>query len=231
MLIDGTEHVSEPDKKLASYIAEQYKPVILVVNKWDLVLKDAREQAEQQKKEFDEELLATEYAEYLNQELKHLDFAPVIFVSAKEGLDVHQILDVAFDLFKQTNTRVSTSELNKVLQQIMEERAPSTPTGRRIKVYYVTQTDVAPPTIVMFVNHPEDVTESYQRFMINRFREMLPFNEIPFRLFVRGRAGAPSTADPFEAAQNRPGPRGAQPPRPRRAGPNKRASRAPHKRK
>ncbi len=198
MLIDGTEHVSEPDKKLARYIADQFKPVILVVNKWDLVLADARKQASQKKVEFDEELLATEYSEYLNLELKHLDFAPIVFVSAKEGLDVHQILDVAFDLFKQANTRVTTSKLNSVLKKIMEERAPSTPTGRRIRVYYVTQSDVAPPTIVMFVNHPEDVTDSYQRFMINRFRETLPFNEIPIRLFMRGRGGAPAGEEPFE---------------------------------
>ncbi|HEX8523699.1 MAG TPA: ribosome biogenesis GTPase Der [Tepidisphaeraceae bacterium] len=203
MLIDGTEHVSEPDKKLAQYIAEQYKPVLLVVNKWDLVVQGAQQQATHKDTEFSEELLANEFAEYLNQELRHLDYAPVVFTSAKTGLDVQQILDVSFDLFKQINTRVATGELNKVLKQIMTERAPSTPSGRRIKVFYVTQSDVAPPTIVMFVNHPEDVNDSYQRFMVNRFREMTPFTEVPIRLFIRGRAGAPSDSEPFEPAQAR----------------------------
>jgi GTP-binding protein len=67
----------------------------------------------------------------------------------------------------------------------------------------VTQTNVAPPTIIMFVNHPEDVNDSYKRFMVNRFREMLPFAEIPFQLFVRGRAGAPRDAEAFEPAESR----------------------------
>jgi len=208
MLIDGSEHVSEPDKKLSQYIAEQDKPVILVVNKWDLVLNNAKKQAEERGTEFSEDMLADEFSTYLNQELRQLDYAPVVFISAKEGTDVKQILNVAFDLFKQANTRVPTGELNRVLRQIMTERAPSTPSGRRVKVHYVTQTDVAPPTIVMFVNHPDDVNDSYKRFMINRFREMLPFNEIPFKLFVRGRAGAPHDAETFEPAASHGGSRG-----------------------
>ena len=118
--------------------------------------------------------------------------------------------------------RVPTGELNRVLKQIMTERAPSTPTGRRIKVFYVTQADVAPPTIVMFVNHPDDVTESYKRFMVNRFRELLPFSEVPIRLLVRGRAGAPSDAEAFEPAQSRSRPAKRAKTRPKTKGPTRR---------
>ncbi len=185
------------------------------MNKWDLVLENARKQAEERDTTFSEKLLAKEFSEYLNQELRHLDFAPVMFISAKEGTDIQQILEVSFDLFRQANTRVPTGELNRVLKQIMTERTPSTPTGRRIKVFYVTQTDLAPPTIVMFVNHPDDVNESYKRFMVNRFRELLPFNEIPIRLYVRGRAGAPDQAEPFEPAEAKSGPARRRVPKPR----------------
>src|SRR6185369_3801587 len=82
MLIDGTEHVSEPDKKLGQYIAEQCKPVLMVVNKWDLVVEGARKQADEKGTTFSEDLLADEFSQYLNQELPELDYAPVVFISA-----------------------------------------------------------------------------------------------------------------------------------------------------
>src|SRR5207237_10513435 len=92
-------------------------------------------------------------------------------------------------LFKQANTRTTTGELNRVGRQILEERRPSTTSGRRVRVYYVTQPEVAPPTIVLFVNKPEYVDDSYKRFMINRFRELLPYSEVPIKLVIRGRVG------------------------------------------
>jgi GTP-binding protein len=187
MLIDGSEHVSEPDKKLAQYIAEQYKPVILVINKWDVVLANARKQAEERNTTFSDELLMEEFAEYLEQELRHLDYAPLMFTTARDGKNVQKALDLAQNLFKQANTRVGTGELNRAVKQIFAEQTPSTPRGERIRVYYATQADVSPPTIVLFVNNPTLVNESYQRFMINRFRELLPYAEVPIKLQFRGR--------------------------------------------
>src|SRR3954470_12373105 len=159
MLIDATEPVSEPDKKLARYIAEQFKPVVLVVNKWDL----AKEQARELRKEkaghaeiaVDDRELMEKYREYLDEELKHLDYAPIAFITAKDKRNVQTVLDLSQRLFKQANERVSTSKLNTAIRQLMEERGPSTPSGRRARVYYATQTDVAPPTIVLFVNNPQ----------------------------------------------------------------------------
>jgi GTP-binding protein len=187
MLIDGTEHVSEPDKKLAHYICEQHKPVILVINKWDIVLKNAKTQAEAKGAEFSDELLMEEFAEYLEQELKHVDYAPMMFTTAKDGRNVQKVLDLAQHLFKQSNTRIGTGELNRAVKQIFAERAPSTPRGQRVRVYYATQAEVAPPTIVLFVNNPDVVSDSYQRFMVNRFRELLPYDEVPIKLVLRGR--------------------------------------------
>jgi len=208
-LIDGTEHVSEPDKKLSQYIAEQFKPVVLVVNKWDAVLENARKQAADKDTGFSPDLLMGEFSEYLDQELRHLDYAPVMFITAKDGKNVQAVLDLAQHLFKQANERVGTGRLNAAVKQIFEERVPSTPTGRRPKIYYATQVEVAPPTIVLFVNNPKFIDDSYQRFMINRFRELLPYSEIPIRLMIRGkegreRASGPQQRDARPPAKRRP---------------------------
>lgn len=191
MLMDGTEAVSEPDKKLAQYISEQFKPVILVVNKWDMAMAYAREQqlATEKNEPVSNDDMIEKFEEYVRKELKHLEFAPLAFVTAKDRKNVQVVLDLAQHLFKQSQLRITTGQLNRALQTILEERTPSSRGGRRIKVFYATQTDVAPPTIVLFVNHPEDVDESYRRFMIHRFRELLPYSEVPIQLHIRGRVG------------------------------------------
>ncbi len=189
LLIDGTEPVSEPDKKLAFYVASQFKPVIVVVNKWDLARERIRANREDAKDHgVDDVALMEEFRKYLDEELKHVDYAPIAFVTAKDGRNIQQVLDLAQHLFNQASERVSTSKLNQAVRQILEERRPPTPTGRRARVYYVTQTDVAPPTIVLFVNKPELIDEMYQRYMVNRMRELLPYAEVPMRLVIRARS-------------------------------------------
>jgi GTPase len=187
-LIDATEPVSEPDKKLAQYIAQQFKPVILVVNKWDL----ARTQALEQRKKFrdegiDDQALMAEYTKYLAETLEHVDYAPVVFITATEGKNVQSLLDLAQSLFNQARMRLTTGQLNRVVREILQERLPPTPSGRKARVYYATQTDVSPPTIVLFVNNPKFLDEPYKRFMINRFREKLPYSQAPIKLVIRGR--------------------------------------------
>jgi GTP-binding protein len=209
MLIDGSEHVSEPDKKLAQYIAEQHKPVILVINKWDKVLAGARKQAEEKGTTFSDDLLMEEFGEYLEQELRHLDYAPMMFTTAKDGRNVQKVIDLAQHLFKQANTRVGTGELNRAVKQIFTEQPPSTPRGQRVRVYYATQADVAPPTIVLFVNNPEVVSESYKRFMVNRFRELLPYDEVPMKLVLRGRVKGQTEEIAGSDEDERPAPKAA----------------------
>lgn len=202
MLIDATERVSEPDKKLAQYIAEQYKPVVLVINKWDLAKAMLQEQSREQGGEFDDHGIMEEYRKYLDQELRHLDYAPIAFITAKEGKNVQAVLDLAQHLYKQAHTRVSTHKLNTTVRALLEERRPSTPTGRRARIYYVTQTDVAPPTIVLFVNNPDFINETYQRFMVNRLRERLPFPEVPIKLHVRPRVRQAEVNEQFADEQS-----------------------------
>lgn len=203
MLIDATEPVSEPDKKLAQYIAEQYKPVVVVINKWDLAKAMLQEQSREQGGKFDDHGIMEEYRKYLDQELRHLDYAPIAFITAKEGKNVQAVLDLAQHLYKQAHTRVSTHKLNTTVRALLEERRPSTPTGRRARIYYVTQTDVAPPTIVLFVNNPDFINESYQRFMVNRLRERLPFPEVPIKLHVRPRVRQSEANEQFADEQSR----------------------------
>ena len=189
LLIDATESVSEPDKKLARYVAEQFKPVVVVVNKWDLALASLKAQRKEGTEELSDSQVIEKYREYLDVELKHLDFAPIAFITAKEGKNVQEVVNLTQHLFKQANLRITTSKLNEVIEKIVTEQMPSFPGGRRPKIYYGTQTSVAPPTIVLFVNQPEYVMDSYQRFMVNRMRELLPFDEVPIKLEIRGKSG------------------------------------------
>ena len=187
MLIDGMERVSEPDKKLAQYISEQFKPVILVVNKWDLVLEHATKQAEERQMEVSSDLLMEEFREYLDQEMPYLNYAPVAFITAKDGRKVQAVLDLSQHLFNQARTRVTTGRLNQAVRQILTERTPSTPSGRKAKVFYATQVETTPPTLVLVVNNPDFIDETYQRFIINRLRELLPYAEVPIRLLLKAR--------------------------------------------
>jgi GTP-binding protein len=186
MLIDATIPISEPDKKLANYVTEQFKPVIFVVNKWDLARQLLAERRNDGAEVRDEDLME-EYRKYLDEELRHLDYAPMAFITAKEGRNVQMVIDLAQHLFKQANERVSTAKLNQAVRQILEERQPSTPSGRRARIYYATQIEVAPPTIVLKVNNPNYFNDAYTRFIINRMRDLLPYEEVPIRLVVRAR--------------------------------------------
>jgi GTP-binding protein len=191
MLMDGTEAISEPDKKLAAYIAEQFKPVLLVINKWDLAMGYAREQmltAEGNKVVTNEELMK-KFEEYVRHELRHLSYAPIAFITAKDSKNVQVVLDLAQHLHNQANARITTGQLNRAIKQVLAERTPSSPTGRRPKILYATQVEVNPPTIVLFVNNPDFLTESYRRFVVNRLRELLPYAEVPIKLLVRGKSG------------------------------------------
>jgi GTP-binding protein len=194
LLLDATEPVSEPDQKLAQYIAEQFKPVLIVVNKWDLAREQLKQAKDPSRKVMDEELME-DYGVYLDKKLRHLDYAPVAFVTAKDGKNVQAALDLAQHLYKQSSERVGTGRLNFAVQKVFEERAPVTRAGRPPKVYFATQVGVNPPTIVLFVNKPELVGEQYRRFMVNRFRELLPYPEVPIRLLVKGKSEAENTGE------------------------------------
>ena len=175
-LIDATLPVSVVDKQLGHYIAGQFKPVILVINKYDLV----KDQAD-----------SGDYADYLTEVLPGLDYAPVALTTATDGKNVQSVLDLATSLFKQACTRVTTGPLNAVIERVVGGQAPGVAMAKAGpgKVLYGTQVAVRPPTIVLFVNDPRRISPQYQKFLINRFREQLPFPEVPIRLMLRSRSG------------------------------------------
>jgi GTP-binding protein len=171
-LIDATVPVSQVDKKLAKFIADEYRSCILVVNKWDLAKDTA---------------VTGDYQEYLTKLLPGLKYAPIAFSTATEAKNVQSVLDLAAEIFKQTTTWIPTVKLNKAFEIIKQEKIGTAKGGRKgwPKIYYATQIAVNPVTILMFVNRPELFEENYRRFIVNRLRSMLPVEEVPIRLLAR----------------------------------------------
>ncbi|HEV8378112.1 MAG TPA: ribosome biogenesis GTPase Der [Tepidisphaeraceae bacterium] len=219
LLLDATEPISEPDKKLAQYVAEEFKPVLLVVNKWDLAKQTLREKKKKREEEVDERQTMEKYREYIDAELPFLNYAPIAFITAKDGKNVQAALDLAQHLFKQSRQRMTTGRLNQAIRAILQERAPSTPSGRKAKVFYATQIDVSPPTIVLVVNNPAFFEDSYQRHIINRLRDLLPYPEVPIRLLIRPRGQRTNEAalDELDEKGAREAGAGTKPPRPQRS--------------
>lgn len=169
---DPRNRVSKVDKQLASYILENHKPAIFVVNKWDLIKG---------------QLETGVFADYLQKVFPSLDFVPFAFITAKDGKNVQKVLNLAQHLHKQASSRVSTGDLNRVLKEALQRREPRVLHNRRPKIYYATQVDGNPPTIVLFTNGPDLFENTYQRFLLKHFREQLPFQEVPIKLVLRNR--------------------------------------------
>jgi len=172
-MMDATTPISQVDKKLGHLIREEFKPCILVVNKWDL----AKNQAG-----------SDDYAEYLDKVLIGLRHAPIAFTTAKDAKNIQSVLDVAAELFKQSNTKISTGKLNKAVQTIAEEKLGGrSKQGGFPKIYYATQVSTNPVSILLFVNKPSLFDDTYQRFFIGRLGELLGLEEVPIRLLLRQR--------------------------------------------
>ncbi len=172
LLIDATEDVTQVDKKLTQEVLEQFKPVVLVINKWDLVR---------------DRLAPEQYLDYLTQELSGVTFAPLAFISAETGEGVKDAIVMAWNLFQQANHRETTGRLNETVRSILGQRGPSSKLGTKAKVLYVSQIGVAPPTIAMVVNDPTLFVGNYERYFLNALREELPFAEVPIRLIFSKR--------------------------------------------
>ncbi|MBN1941789.1 MAG: ribosome biogenesis GTPase Der [Phycisphaerae bacterium] len=173
MLIDASVPVSQVDKDLAGIIAEEFKPVVIVVNKWDL----ARGVAS-----------GEDYVKYFEKTFPGLAYAPISLTAAKDGANLHETITLAEQLFAQACHRVTTAKLNEAIQQILQKRGPSHKHGTKPpKIYYASQVAVEPPTIVCFVNDPRSFDQNYLRYLTNQLREYLPFAEVPIRVFFRPR--------------------------------------------
>jgi GTP-binding protein len=174
LFFDATEPIGKVDKQLAETIVEESKPVVLVVNKWDLYAADVQRQ---------------EWAEYLRDTFRTMPWAPIAFVTATTGRNVKAVIDTAQRLFRQSCTRVTTARLNEVLRAAVEaNQPPADGRGRPVRLFYATQVDTAPPTIVVSASAPKSVSDPYRRYLLGAFRKALPYREVPIRLLVRGRS-------------------------------------------
>lgn len=177
-LVDSTMPISDVDKKLARYVVDEYKPCVIVVNKWDLAKGFAS---------------AEDYGEYLSRTMPQIAYAPIAFTTAVSGRNVQGTIELAQSLFNQAQMRVTTGQLNRAIEETVAAQQPmSNKHGAQPRIYYATQVSVCPPSIVLFVNNAANVREQYRRFAEKRIREALPFQEVPVRLLWRARSGPDS---------------------------------------
>ncbi len=172
-LVDATRKVSQVDAKLSQELQRQFKPTVIVVNKWD---------------EVDGEASPDAYAEYLTKELRGLDYAPIVLASAIEGEGLEDVVKMAFNLYEQATHREGTGSINGVIKTILKKRGPTSRLGSQAKLFYAAQVATQPPTIALVVNDPKLFEGRYERYLMNRLREELPFSEVPIRLMFSKRS-------------------------------------------
>lgn len=173
VVLNAAEGIQEQDKKIAGYAHEAGKAVIIVVNKWDAIEKDDKTM-----KNFTDEI---------RESFLFLDYAPIIFVSAQTKQRVHQILPIINRVSANHAMRIQSSILNEVIEDAVVRNPAPSDKGKRLRVYYTTQAAVKPPTFIVFVNEPELMHFSYERFIENRIRETFDFEGTPIRLITRAR--------------------------------------------
>lgn len=181
MVINAEEGVTEQDERIAGYIHEAGRGCIFVVNKWDTLPKD--------------NATFGAYTEKIRYGFRYLAYAPIVFVSAMTGQRVGKIMATVDEVMEQFVRRVSTADLNRVFSEAIETHHAPLSHGRRVKFYFSTQVAIRPPSFVIFTNQPENIHFSYERYIINRFREAFGFNGVPLRLMFRGRDKKTSQAE------------------------------------
>jgi GTPase len=173
LVIDATEPIHNQDLKIAQKAWEAGCGVILVANKWDLVEKET--------------MTAPRFEKALAEKAPFLRWVPVLFTSAETGQRVHRTLEMILETDQERRRRISTHEVNEVLRELTSRARPPHSQGRPVKVLYGTQVSIAPPTFVLWANLPEAIPESYERYLLNGFRDRWSFRGVPIRISLRRR--------------------------------------------
>jgi len=173
LLIDADEGFTSQDLHIAGYVEEQKKGLVVVINKWDLIEKDSS--------------TMEEYRATAARELDFIAYAPIVFISAKTGQRVGQVVETALDVLDQREKRISTSALNKMLREAVDKHQPPSRPGKWVKFYYATQADVSPPTFIIFCNDPKQIHFTYRRYLENELRQAFGFEGTPLRISFRHR--------------------------------------------
>ena len=174
LVLNAVEGISDQDIKIAGYVHESGKGVILVVNKWDLYEKDEKS--------------TLRFTDDLRNQIAFLQYAPVIYTSALTKQRVHRVTDLVKYVADQQSMRIQTSTLNELLQDAIAVNPPPTHKGKPLKLFFMTQTGIQPPKFIVFVNDPELVHFSYLRFIENKLRETFGFEGAPIKIIPRSRS-------------------------------------------
>jgi GTPase len=173
LVIDATTSITAQDTHIAGYIKDAWKSAIVAVNKWDLVEKDT--------------YTINDYTAHIRQELNFVDYVPLIFISALTGKRVDQVLPLALRVQEERLVRLSTSQINRIIQRAQDQHPAPSKSGRSLRIYYGTQVRSDPPTFMLYVNHPEYAHFSYMRYLENQFRQDYPFIGTPIRIVLKAR--------------------------------------------
>ena len=173
LVLDANVGITQQDKHVVGYAMEANKAIVIVVNKWDLVKKT--------------ESAMHEFTKKIRNEFKFLDYAPVVYISAKDKSRIHTIFPEIDMAYSSYNFRVGTSTLNEIIQDAQVINPTPIFNGGRLKIYFANQVSVCPPTFVLFVNEPDYMHFSYKRYLENRLRDSFEFTGSPIRIVTRAR--------------------------------------------
>ncbi len=173
LVLAADEDISAQDVKIASYAKRKMKEILVVFNKWDLVEKETG--------------TTGKFIAELHRQMPFLQFAPVQFISAKTSQRINRIMEQVAAIEEESQKRIGTSELNQFIEKVVERRPPTHTTGKHVRIYYMTQAAIKPPTFVFFCNQPALISENYRRFLHNQIREMFSFEGVAIKLIFKGR--------------------------------------------
>ena len=171
LVVDSVDGLTEQDVRLAGFIHDEGKPSIILMNKWDVVEKDSYTMLEFEKK--------------LKEDLKFMDYYVSLYASALTGKRIEKLMDLVNEVYERSSYRISTGNLNEILQNAILTNEPPTQSGRRLKIKYITQGGTNPPTFILFVNNKELMHFSYLRYLENCIRKAVDFTGTPIKLFVK----------------------------------------------
>ncbi|SFH81819.1 ribosome biogenesis GTPase Der [Planctomicrobium piriforme] len=182
MFFDSTDKISRVDKKLVDEILERNKACIFVINKWDLGL--------------EKEMTSEKWSEYLLKTFGSLRHVPVAFITAKDSRNIKQLINLTQSVYKQSRERVTTGQLNRIVEEACAQNAPRFKSNKRGKIFYATQVATEPPTIILKCNDPELFDKNWKRYLIGKLREELPYKEVPIKVYFRGKAAGEDENSP-----------------------------------
>jgi GTP-binding protein len=179
---EANSRIQQVEREIAAILKEQMKPCVFVVNKWDTMAG---------------QMVTETWADYIKDVFPDMSYVPIAFITGQTGKNVKRMLNHAQMLFRQSQQRISTPKLNKLVAEALDSNPPPLHYHHKPKIYYTSQAGITPPTIVLFCNMPEAFSQPYQRYLLNYLRDALPFSEVPIRLVLRKR-GAADTKDEIE---------------------------------